>query len=149
MGASARSTEDPGAVAFFVSNLCSEADLVYRFGYTVLLNEEQAKKLVIATFARVTKLINEFLNLESQDIRFKLLSLAWENLLEFTDKSNPEKPGLVASLQKLSEDCRLVLVTVDILGMSPRETERILKMKPVEVRRYLADGRQQLLLSMK
>jgi hypothetical protein len=145
MGAKAISAEDPGAVAFFVSNLCSEADLVYRFCYTVLLNEESAKSVVKEVYRVVAGQISQFLDLEGHDIRFKLLTIAWEQVSDTALGVAAGSLPVFPQLKALSTECRSVLVTVDVLGMSVKEAEKIFRMKHNEICRYLAEGRKTLL----
>ena len=145
MGAKAIGTKDPGAVAFFMSNLCSEADLVYRFCYTALLNEDKAQEVVKDTFRSVASQIRSFLDLEGHDIRYRLMCFAWEKIIDRDAPERKECDTIAKEITNLSLECRCVLIAVDVLGMSATEARTIFNMKEHEISLYLAEGRKALL----
>ena len=50
MSRQAAQSYDSVTVAFFVENLCEEADLIYRFAYALSLSEERASSLTALTY---------------------------------------------------------------------------------------------------
>ncbi|SME93887.1 Sigma-70, region 4 [Pseudobacteriovorax antillogorgiicola] len=145
MQAETSPTKDPGQVAFFVGNLCQEADLIYRFGYALTLSEVGAAKLVMETYRSLIGQLDRLLASSSQDIRLELAKAAW-HIFQSWNETFEETDSLVLDfLHSLTIDIRIVLTLVDALGFSPEETAQILELKDVELRRYLAEGRKQMI----
>ena len=145
MGAEVADIKDPGAVAFFMGELCGEADLIYRFGYTLTLSEVGASKLVEKTFAAIVGQIARFFSMESQQIRLELLKISWGIFLDQKEKFTETDTPMLDFLYSLSREVRVVLVLVDVLGLSKDEVQNVLELKTIEIQRYLAEGRRQML----
>ncbi len=145
MGVEAVDTRDPSAVAFFVSDLCQEADLIYRFGYTLTLSEVAAGRLVRETFRAILGQLSRFLEYSSQKIRLELMSVAWGIFQDWNESFKETDTPVLDFLYALKIEARIILVMVDILGLSEFEVQTILGLKEIELKRFLAEGRREML----
>lgn len=145
MQAEASLSKDLGQVAFFVGNLCQEADLVYRFGYTLTLSEVAAQKLLLETYQSILGRLDKLLEGSSQEIRFELVKAAWSQFQGWSETYDETSAEVLKLFQGLPIEIRVVLVVVDALGFSPEETASLLDLKEIELRRYLAEGRKKMI----
>ena len=145
MEAAQNLAKDPGQVAFFIGNLCQEADLIYRFAYALTLSEEAARKLVLESYQSMLGSVDRLLDSTSQQIKFELLKASWQVFQGWSQTYTPTNSDVLDLLNQFSLESRMILILVDALGVSPEETADLLELKEIEVRRYLADARKKLI----
>ena len=137
-------SKDPGQIAFFVGNLCQEADLIYRFGYSLTLSEVGAERLLKETYRSLVGQLDRMLEYDSQEIRMDLMKSAWATFQSWKEKFESTDSLVLDFLQSLDSEVRGPLAVVDALGFTPEEAASIFELKEVEVRRYLSEGRKKL-----
>lgn len=145
MGVEAVDTKNPDAVAFFVSDLCQEADLIYRFGYALTLSEVGAAKLVQETFSAILGRLSRYLEYSAQRIRLELLAVAWRVYQNWRESFKETDSAVLDFLYALKKEVRIILVMIDVLGLSEPEVQSVLGLKEIDVKRFLAEGRRQML----
>jgi hypothetical protein len=136
---------DAGAAAFFVENLCQDADTLLRFGFALTLSEEIASRLVYKTYQAIGPRIAELLDKDSNFIRLQLMRRAWELHHEANQEGQSSVHVLFPLLKPLDLETRAVLFMVDVIGLTVEEACEITKMDEGELRRHLAHGRKRLL----
>lgn len=145
MSSQAAQAYDAGAVAFFVENLCQEADMVYRFGYALTLSTVGAAELVNETYARIVPDLPNLLDEDSLKIRLILVRHAWDIYQVWSKEFRPTVTPLHEFLAQLGTETRSVLILVDGIGLTPKETAQVMRIEEVEARRHLAEGRRKMI----
>ncbi len=135
---------DAGAAAFFLENLCQDVDVILRFGFALALDETKAQKLTKLTYGSIVPQIPELLNIDSTQIRMRLLRRAWELFHEEPDEGVSHLP-LAEMMRDLELGTRAVLFLVDVFGLTCTEAREITKMDDAELRQHLAKARKKLL----
>lgn len=136
---------DAGAVAFFIENLCQEADMVYRFGYALTLSTVGAAELVNETYARIVSDLPSLLDEDSLKLRLLLIRNAWDVHQSWSKEFRPTMTSIHDFLVGFSIEVRSVLILIDGIGLTPKEASQVLRMDEVEVRRNLAEGRSKMI----
>ena len=144
MSSQAAQAYDPGAVAFFVENLCQESDMVYRFGYALTLSTVGAAELVKETYARIVSEIPVLVDEDSLKLRLILVRNAWNVFQGWSKEFRPTVTPIHELLASLDTEVRTVLILIDGIGLTPKEVSQVVRMDEVEVRRNLAEGRRKL-----
>jgi len=136
---------DAGAVAFFIENLCQEADLVYRFGYALTLSTVGAAELVNETYARIVDDLPSLIDEDSLKIRLFLVRNAWDVYQSWSKEFRPTLTPIHDFLVAISIEVRTVLILIDGIGLTPKEVSQVLRVDEAEVRRNLAEGRSKMI----
>lgn len=144
MSSQAAQAYDAGAVAFFVENLCQEADMVFRFGYALTLSSVGAAELVKETYARIVPELPNLLDEESLKLRLLLIRNAWDVYQGWSQEFRPTVTPIHGLLEKLSLEARSVLVLIDGIGLTPKEVGQVMRTDEQDVRINLAEGRRHL-----
>lgn len=144
MGQSAPSSAvNESLAAFFVENLCQEADFVYRLCFALSLNPSMAKSCVQETYQKLLPMLNELVREDSTTIRTRLAKMTW-NLCENRKGQETDQSPTGQFLKTLKLEERSALVLVDESGFSPVEAASIMGVDENKVRLSLAKARKAL-----
>ena len=136
---------DHGEIAFFIGNLCQEADLIYRFGYALTLSELGAERLLMETYRSVLGQLHRMLESDSHTIRMELMKAAWVAFSSWKDKFDTTDSLVLDLFQSLKPDVRVPFAVVDGLGFTPDEAGQILHLSEDRVRHSLLQGRKKMI----
>ncbi|MFW7380434.1 MAG: hypothetical protein ACOH5I_16600 [Oligoflexus sp.] len=145
MSSQAAQAYDEGAVAFFIENLCQEADLIYRFGYALTLSTVGAAELVNETYARIVSEIPSLMEEDSQKLRLFLIRNAWDVYQGWSKEFRPTLAPIHELLAEATIEVRSILILIDGIGLTPKEVAQVIRMDEVEVRCNLAEGRRRMI----
>jgi DNA-directed RNA polymerase specialized sigma24 family protein len=145
MSSQAAQAYDAGSAAFFVENLCQEADMVLRFGYALTLSREGANELVRETYSRIVDKLPSLLHEDSLKLRLILVRHAWNLFQEWSQEFAPAENSLKNLLQALSVEARATLILIDGIGLTPKEVAQVLRVEEPDVRKHLAEGRRKMI----
>ena len=145
MQAQAALAKDPGQVAFFVGNLCQEADLIYRFGYSLTLSEKGGARLVMESYQSILGQLDQLLHSSPAEVRMELVQAAWRVFQSWNKTFDHTPSACLKYLEEMSIERRIIITLIDALGFTVSEAAKILEFKELEVRRYLADARKRLI----
>jgi len=128
---------------FFVEQLCTRADHVYRLAFALTLNIDDARTCVEKAFAAVVNDLGA-----AQRASNPLVPLAKACVEAFpTVRGGGGKGGssrLIALMKSMSADVRGAVVAVDGIGLSAREAAEVFAMPEKRLREALAEGRRRL-----
>lgn len=134
-------------INFYDEQLIVRADLVYRFAFAASLNLDTASRLVRQTFEDVAGNV-EALHRKGNGLNAELLSICWNHYKKSRDKSSPQsKSQVVKVLSDLAVEERVILVAVDVLGMTPGEMQGVVGLDQASLRKNLANARRTLMAS--
>lgn len=135
-------------INFYDEQLVPRADMVYRFAFAASLNLDSASRLVRQTFEEVAMNVDALHRKGGHQLSSDLLSVCWNHFKKTRDKSSPQsKSQVVKVLSDLSVEERVILVTVDVLGITPAETQSVLGLDAVVLRKHLGNARRALMAS--
>src|SRR5690606_19612172 len=125
----------------------ARADLVYRFAFAASLNLDAASRLVRKTFEDVAVKV-ETLRAKGNGLNAALLAVRWNRYQKSGDGPAPQaKSQVVKVLSDLSVEERVILVAVDVLGVTPQEMQGVVGMEQEALRKSLANARRSLMAS--
>lgn len=133
-------------INFYDDQLVPRADMVYRFAFAASLNLDVASKLVRQTFEDVAANVEALHRKGTVGLNGELLSVCWNHFKSSERKQAiATKSQVVKVLGSLSVEERVILVGVDVLGMTANDLMKVVGIEPVPFRRFLANARRTLL----
>lgn len=131
-------------VAFFETDLMSEADLIYRVACGYSLDQSIAYDVVSKTYKGLVKDLVALSQLESQEIRIRLLSDLLKHLKDIKPAGKPGKTVLLGFLKDFEANDRLIILLSELGGLLPKECADLVGKDEVFIRKSLAKIRKEL-----
>lgn len=144
---SARNYNDD-VINFYDEQLVPRADMVYRFAFAASLNLDSASRLVRQTFEDIAMNADALHRKGGNNLNADLLTVCWNHFRNSRDKSSPQsKSQVVRVLNDLTVEERVILVAVDVLGLSAAEAQSVVGVDEKVLRKNLANARRVLMAS--
>ena len=135
---------DEERATFFVERVCPEADHAYRLGFALTLSREGASRCVMGVFKKLAPECASLTGLSSEDLRKKVLRMAWEEFHSMRDKYAAEATSIAKFFASLSLEGRAALVIVDVCGMTAAECGEIMAQGAPQVTGHVSVARREL-----
>ena len=140
---------DEKLVNFFMEEIYPQADDLYRLGFILTLNLDQARKCLNVAFKEIS---NDLVMVAKNADIAKLIVLKtfWrafkkQNVSSVKGGQSP----IALSFEGMSTNERVAVGMIDVIGLSLKEAKDVLELEENELRKHLASGRKRLMNSYK
>jgi hypothetical protein len=135
-------------INFYDDQIVPRADMVYRFAFAATLNLDAATRIVRQTFEDIALNVDTLYGKGTSGLNSELLGICWKHFKGASQKpSGTSKSQIVKVLGDLSVEERVILVGIDVLGVTPNEMMKVVGVEGIPFRRFLANARRTLLAS--
>ena len=129
---------------FYVERVCPQADQAYRLGFALTLSREGGQRVVTGVFKKLVQDLKALEGRSSEDLRKKILRMAWEEFHSMRDKYSAESTNLARFFSALSLEARAALVVIDVCGMTAAECAEVMAAPSKDVSTHLTVARREL-----
>jgi len=138
------------ATSVYIEKVCGEADLAYRFAFTLTLDAGVAHAIVDRVYDETASDVMTIVNIPTIEIRVRLMRSCWTMFQgkvpagKVGASSSKVSPVFLGFLKSLPLEARSALFALDIAGLTADEAAKVFGVDGNAVRRNVAQGRKAL-----